>query len=131
MRQVAHRTEKRYIEIMESAGKALKQGLTALLLFSFVFVIPLISVFHVHAADPMAGTETVRQESQARSFSSPHTNFCEICSRLHSTFTYAEPCIFGGQSIYDYEVIGTPSFTPPHFVLLTSLQGRAPPLVVA
>ena len=116
---------------MESALKGLKNGLTLVLLFNFVLAIPLISVIHVHSVDPMAGTETVRQESQSRSFSSTHTNFCELCSRLHSTFTYAEPCIQGGQCNYDYEVLGTPAFTPPHFVLLTSLQGRAPPLVVA
>jgi hypothetical protein len=116
---------------MQSAAKTLKKGLAVLLLLSFVFTIPLVSIFHVHAVDPMAGIQSVREDSQARPFSSPHTNFCEICSRLHSTVTFSEPCIHGGQTTYDYEVLGVPSFAPPHFVLLTSLQGRAPPLPVA
>src|SRR5947209_10576082 len=113
MRKVADRTQNRYIKFMQSAVNALKQGLAVLLLLSFVFTIPLVSVFHVHAVDPMAGTQTVREDSQARPFSSPHTNFCEICSRLHTTFTFSAPSIQGSQTNYEYEIPGILACTPP------------------
>ena len=105
--------------------------LVIFLALSYCSTLPLISILHSHNVLTFKTTPVVKNEVSRNAEDIDHMQNCDICSRLQSTHGFISGIVSSHCSIPVLRRLFVRYIGPDGFILPSTLQGRAPPIILA